>query len=124
MKISLATLSQFSKQEVFEHIVKHLIRQNERSLTLTGEPAFRGKRGLKCSSGCLIADKEYTPGMENKFWEQLVDNGTAPSHYTSMIMKLQTVHDYFYPYTNWIDKIRAIARMEGLSVEFLDNIKD
>lgn len=124
MRMSLATFPFMSKQTVFEHIVNHLISQNERSLTMNGVSAYRGKRGLKCAAGSLIADDEYTPSMEGKLWSQLVNNGIAPSSYAGMITNLETIHDVFYPDPDWLVKIRDIANKEGLRVEFLNDVRN
>lgn len=47
------------KQELFDRISKHLLKQNERSAEhIGGACRYRGDNGLKCAVGAIIPDKK------------------------------------------------------------------
>lgn len=53
-------------QEVFTHVVTHLLQQRCRSILETDEEmcAYRGMDDLQCAAGCCIPDDKYEPIME------------------------------------------------------------
>lgn len=53
-----------NRQEVFNKVANHLLKQNAKSLNDDG-CAYRGDKGMMCAIGCLIPDDKYTPGIEN-----------------------------------------------------------
>ena len=86
-----------TRQEIFDHVIKHLRSQRRQSLDYIlgddGHCAYRGANARMCAVGCLIADDEYTPGMEG----QTVDGIDLPRRFRnhkSMLEKLQRFHDY------------------------------
>lgn len=123
MKISLNNLGKVSKQEVFEYIVNHLVTQNERSLNKERFCAYRGINNLKCAAGCLIADDEYYPEMEDEAWYEIADDFNVPCDHGYLIDQLQTIHDMHYPFKGWLEKVRVLGEKEGLNVEFIDRLE-
>lgn len=87
------------KQEVFDAVAKHLIRQN-RPAQVEGSCKYRTPSGLKCAAGCLITDCEYKPEMEGLGVESLCVSGDLPERlkpHVKLLSVLQRVHDMFSP---------------------------
>lgn len=99
-KVTLANLEYKTAQEVFDQVAVHLLTQKAKSVH-PDKPSFcmyRGKDGLKCAAGALIADHEYQPDMDKSGqsgWYSLVDNGMAPDAHRLLIANLQGAHDNF-----------------------------
>lgn len=96
--VSLATLSQLTEQQVFDHVVAHLRKQGKRSMLPKASEdtcAYRGSDGLKCAAGCLIADDEYNPRLEGYSWSGLVGMQLVPEAHQNLIARLQRIHDVF-----------------------------
>lgn len=109
--LSMTTLSQYSAQEVFDHIVGHLRQQGERS-TDGRQCLYRGPGTLKCAAGCLISDDEYYPGMEGMSWV-LITTPTSP--HRRLISALQFIHDSgIYAIEKWENAFRITAEKFGL----------
>jgi hypothetical protein len=56
-----------NKQELFDKVASHLLKQNKRAATYDGRGAcrYRTDDGLMCAAGCLIPDELYDKvGME------------------------------------------------------------
>ena len=122
--ITLKTLPQATAQEVFDQVVTHLLTQMKQSKSSpNGICAYRGKNGLKCAAGCLIADDEYTPEMDNpnplpnvkvdSNWASQVANGLFPHDHCDLVMKLQRLHDNNYV-CDWEERLKLLAKKEGL----------
>ena len=107
--ITLATLPQFTEQEVFDYVSNHLLKQNEKS-TLGGnnQCVYRGDNGLKCAAGCLIADNEYKAILEGNIWYKLIDKGLVLPDHKTLIMSLQNVHDGFNV-SDWSNALSEVA---------------
>lgn len=105
--ITLKNLKKVSKQQVFDQVAEHLLKQNKAS-DIGGVCAYRGPRGLKCAAGCLIADDEYNPSWEQKGWNMLVTNGEVPSAHKTLIRDLQTIHDE-YNEDEWRKQLFVLA---------------
>ena len=96
--ITLATLAQSTKQEVFDYVAHHLLTQNEKSLSKKYGSVqigcvYRNQYNLACAAGCLIAGVEYKAYMEGISWGKLVEVKIVPSNHKELIMDLQRVHD-------------------------------
>lgn len=100
-KITLATLHLATEQEVFDQVVAHLRSQRVASRDVEA-CLYRNSAGLKCAAGCLIADDEYKPEMDNPTgddknsgtgWSISVKRGTFPNTHDRLISLLQGVHD-------------------------------
>ena len=99
-----------SKQEVFEYIVKHLVRQGEPAMTSRwGECTYRSPEGLSCAVGCIIDDDTYCDSMEGKSvivlfetklleTQDFVNPGSDIKGLQRLLSDLQTFHDW---YENW-----------------------
>ena len=67
------------KQEIFDTVAAHLIKQKRRSADKHGCWVYHGVDNLKCAVGCLIPDEIYTPEMEGKNIFALIKEGAIPS---------------------------------------------
>lgn len=94
-----------TKQEVFDKVVTHLVRQGRQSVDGIG-CAYRGEDSTMCAVGCLIEDKFYNGRLEgllvNNMSVQiaLVKSGVISQSQTdedseivSMLIALQCIHD-------------------------------
>lgn len=95
-QITLATLKDATKQQVFDQVAKHLLTQNVRSEN-PDYCAYRGDNGLMCAAGCLISDSEYKPEMDHNengsTWHDLIESGLVPNAHPVLIKHLQHIHD-------------------------------
>ena len=120
--ITLATLPTATAQEVFDHVVNHLLTQNKQSLSpdYGGVSClYRGENGLKCGAGCIIADDEYNPKLEGRSWGTLVEEKNVPVNHRYLIAALQSVHDD-NKVINWKQALRNIAVEFNLNHNFGD----
>lgn len=113
--ITLKTLEYATSQQVFDQIVNHLRKQGKPSMDKRGnECLYRGPNGLKCAAGCLIADDEYIPEMDNNpasdtTWQYLVDTGVVPPHFSELIIHMQHLHDGEHP-EDWETEFEKAAQ--------------
>jgi hypothetical protein len=107
--ITLKTLNTATEQEVFDQVAEHLLKQNAQSKRAT-DCAYRGEGGLKCAVGCLIADDEYIPEIENKSWETVVNNYFPDliDVHADLIINLQKLHDFYEP-NSWQRILKKMA---------------
>lgn len=124
-----------TSEEIFDYVEAHLKEQGYRSMldSSTGSCAYRGESGDMCAVGCLIADDEYNPSMENNSVMELADlfgtNGlfrdvALPERlipYARMLEDLQDFHDQS---ANWSsDKglsHRGIGQLRGLRRKWVE----
>lgn len=120
--ITLATLPNKSKQEVFNHIALHLLKQNARSLRRPNSTAcaYRSYDGLRCAAGCVISGLEYNNEFEGKSWLGLVGAGKVPKNHAILISDFQKMHDGEIP-ANWPDEIKDIAKKHNLSYQVVED---
>ena len=118
MNITLATLPKATAQQVFDHISRHLLHQNERS-NEHGKCLYYSSNSLKCAAGCLISDEEYfhlaMHKEEDQEWSTLVYKGTVPPQHLELISALQDVHDASIP-QHWVQRLHGVA--EKFNLEF------
>jgi len=108
-------------QELFDIVYKHLTSQNAKSMmAATWEGglscAYRGKDGLKCAIGILIADEDYRADMERLAAQNLLAKGACLSRlavHHELIAMLQHIHDYRLV-EDWDRELRATAVAFGL----------
>lgn len=115
-KITLATLSSATAQEVFDQVANHLLTQNAKSIT-DGNCHYRSLDGLMCAAGCLIDDDEYTENMEGELWPsalKLTVKSTILRAHSKLIQSLQNLHDT-RDVNNWRIGLVEIARKFKLS---------
>lgn len=115
-------------QQIFDHIVTHLLTQNKKA-TKEVENAFmpqcsyRGDNGTKCAAGSLIDDEHYDPWLEGynvldgSVRQALVLSGVNTNEHVGLVHNLQCIHDNFDP-VEWNFKLRKIALNNNLIVNF------
>lgn len=128
--ITLATLKDATKQQIFDQVSAHMLEQNKPSKKL--EPngfskmcAYRGGESgeLKCAAGCLIADDEYIPEMDQtgfvdgkqtgSDWSSLIRRDLVTDAHSVIISELQQVHDTVDP-VSWKRQLNQLAQRNGL----------
>lgn len=113
--ITLKTLEHATTQQVFDQIVNHLRKQGKPSMDKHGNGClYHGPNGLKCAAGCLIADDEYSPEMDNNpaddtTWQYLIDTGVVPSHFSKLIIHMQHLHDLKH-HEDWESEFEKAAQ--------------
>ncbi len=126
--ITLETLPQATKQEVFDQVARHLLSQKVASRHPTrfikesdgeGICMYRSPAGLKCAAGCLIGDDEYDEHFENHTWISLVVDKKVPSNHLHLISRLQTIHDTTDP-SIWKDGLEKLAIANKLNTNVLE----
>lgn len=115
-KITLATLSNYSEQEVFDYVANHLLNQRTPAI-VDGTCRYRGNAGLSCAAGCLIDDSEYNQDFEGLQWHELVEARVVPNAHKELIEKLQFVHDYEGE-EDWREGLKNVADKRKLLVNF------
>lgn len=110
-------------QWVFNRVVKHLRKQNAKSVDfLRGKYRCRyfAEDGKRCAAGCLLplSYKDKIPESLGactasmiKVWKRL---GLLAC--TNLIQDLQNTHDC-YPTTVWEEQFKNVARVYGLKYE-------
>lgn len=119
--ITLKTLPAASKQEIFDQVSQHLLKQNAQSIKTYDSGynmcAYRGNDGTKCAAGVLISDTEYTENMDGNTWIELVEKGIVPRENVYLIRCLQTLHDLEQP-SLWKEGLEDIAEQHNLKCNF------
>lgn len=110
--ITLATLHEYSPQEVFDFVKNHLFTQGVQSMGEFG--VYHRYDGSKCAAGCLISEQEYSPKFEGKCWLDLVCWGFVPDAHVDLISDLQRVHDNHVP-KFWERELRKVALKHNLT---------
>ncbi len=108
------------KQEIFDKVSKHLLKQNKRAVSKEdGSCKYRTSNGLKCAAGCLIPDYDYSPKMEKTLVNNLKffqESGYSPEE-IQMIAVLQQIHDLSEP-KHWKRQLKTMAEERGLVCNF------
>ena len=110
-------LKDWTAQQVFDKVAKHLLTQDARSQEGTA-CLYRGPNGLMCAAGCLIPDADYYGSLEGANWNSLVDRAEVPVEHHALIQTLQQVHDIRLPCV-WLESLSNIAGEFGLNTEVL-----
>ena len=112
--ITLKTLEQATAQQVFDQVVSHLLAQNKKSIKFgTYNNCMYKSNDLMCAAGCLIASDEYEERMENNSWYSLVTLRLVPPYHSSLILRLQEIHDGYQPH-QWKEKLILLANNQNL----------
>lgn len=110
-------LDVMTEQEVFDAACNHLLTQKKRSLSNSDRGAtscaYYGEDGLKCAAGIFIPEYKYSPGMEGRPWEAVVEQFDVPNAHKQLIIKLQDIHDMI-PCEEWEAALKEIAEANGL----------
>jgi len=116
MRITLKTLPQATAQEVFDQVARHMLKQNARSLLGKNACAYRGKGGMMCAAGCLMADDEYDNKlMEGRSWQGLATTGVVPHEHHGLIGQLQYIHDQSDP-GDWPHLLKKCAERHEVTM--------
>lgn len=94
--ITLKTLAKATRQQIFDQVARHLLKQKVRAYDEENEKCqYRTSNGLMCAAGCLIADDEYDPQYDRTgSWSAVVDrHQEVPEAHRGLIDALQTLHD-------------------------------
>ena len=112
------------KQEIFDYVINHLRSQRRQSLDyILGDDshcAYRGTNARMCAVGCLLADDEYSPGMEG----QTVDGIDLPRRFRiwmPMLEELQRFHDYQF---HWDSKMGGFSELGEKELARIRNVFD
>lgn len=121
-----------SKQEVFDKVALHLLKQNERSVEVSKPDAlpgcmYRGKDGLMCAAGALIPDELYDANFEgNTINSVLADNYRLRGLFQQEVLDsplledLQCLHDgVAYEISNWYFYLLDLAKEHGVNTDAL-----
>lgn len=107
------------KQEIFDTVVAHLLKQNAQSKT-DGSCSYRGADGAMCAVGCLIKDEFYDSEIEGYNLEEekvviAVENsiGKLGVKKRRLLDQLQWMHDDWSP-EKWKERCKEIAEEQGL----------
>ena len=109
-----------NKQEVFNKVATHLIKQGQRSVDHEAACLYRGPGNLMCAAGCLIEDEHYAPALENllvrstQVSRALTLSG-VPLDAHQMVAALQELHDRNGP-ARWPKLLQELA--DDFNVEF------
>lgn len=134
MTITLATLAQATEQQIFDQVVTHLAKQRKGAHLEEKGCAYRGEGGSMCAAGCLIADSEYEPAMDNiggpTAWDSLVHQGFAPPQHGQFILELQRIHDRHFgseemdndALSDALSKFYPVTVRSNLSEKVLDEV--
>lgn len=114
------------KQEVFDTVAAHLLKQGTQSLKKKDGDVFcmyRGPRGLKCAVGTLIPDELYDPAMEHSgVHDQVVLDvlkKAGLSRHQGLLSTLQSIHDGYKP-SAWREALREVAAEHRLKKTVLE----
>ena len=107
--ITIENLAEATAQEVYNHIVNHLIIQgmpsrasraalDGKSILFNGPCLNRAVtlegKILKCAGGCLITDKQYEKlDQKEGSWDAMVIENNITKNHQNLISDLQTTHD-------------------------------
>ena len=110
-------------QLLFNKVVKGLLKQNKKSVDVSGmRCAYRGRGGTKCAIGMLIPDKLYHPLMEDygpvivllageghgKLRKAIFPSDMTDEAGTEFLTRLQNIHDVYSP-DEWPDELTDFA---------------
>lgn len=119
-----------NKQEVFNKVALHLLKQGVRSQSDYDDTgsfgcAYRGDNGTSCAVGCLIPDELYHPDMENSTASSVLAMfPKTQSLFTEDVKEgyfltyLQRIHDG-ENFQFWFDHLWQFAEREQLSTAVL-----
>lgn len=117
-----------TKQEIFDKVACHLLRQNKRSVLIhlggiSEICAYRSREGLSCAIGCLIPDESYHPSMEGKNVYLISKTfKEAPPAFDRVnldfLSVMQEVHDCGRP-TEWVARLAYAAALFELNGDVL-----
>lgn len=117
-----------SRQEIFNTVKDHLLKQGVKSACTSKNPnsgedittcMYRGPDGAKCAAGVLIPDEAYKTSFEgyavtySVIHEVLQTNGVNMDIDDAFVRALQKIHDEHKPAT-WAERLTEFASSRGL----------
>ena len=113
-------MSEVTAQDMFNTMVRHLIKQRVRSMQANGYScAYRGVDGTMCAVGVLIADEHYHAGLEANIAssscvraavEASIKRGLTEIE-VNLLSEMQSIHDSsLYDLKDKIGRMRYTAR--------------
>jgi hypothetical protein len=108
-------------QEIFDHVAKALLQQNEKSIISENGGTtcmYRSPDGLKCAAGHIIPDEAYHLKMECHTVEKLGFFQTNYKEHLPLLRALQVTHDNYEP-EDWKQYFLFIARCYDLDTHKL-----
>jgi len=121
MTITLATLKDATRQQIFDQVARHLLKQGKRAVSAQGRCKYRTDDGLKCAAGCLISDEEYDSNFEMRgSWPSVVTyaSSTVTHVHEQFITELQRMHDKTPTLIEEIDGVDFTARLSAFAQEY------
>lgn len=123
MIVSLKNLAEATPQQVFDQVVTHMRTQKVQAKGPEG-CAYRAG-ALMCAAGCLIADDEYMPEMDQagtveghttgSNWDSLVRRQMVPrTQHSDLIIDLQNTHDNYAGPQTWEGRFERLAKQYNL----------
>jgi hypothetical protein len=91
------------RQEIFDKVVRHLLRQNAKSLDADDECQYRAANGRKCAIGALVPARLYRASLEGTSVLGLKEH--SPKLFSFLggkrnglfLQQLQVIHDDHEP---------------------------
>jgi hypothetical protein len=119
-----------TKQEIFETVITHLLRQGKQSSILEGARSIcmYRKGSLKCAVGVLIKRNEYKADMEFHDVFELAEGNRLPvglgtEENLNLMSRLQLLHDKGMECNGidekWLPWVEEIAEEFSLDTKFL-----
>ena len=120
-QVTLKNINEFTLQEIFDRVAKHLLNQNEIAKDYSGKCLYRVKKDNKvllCAVGCLIPDKDYSENMEEQSINDLFRRYYAQYEQPDtlrleLLQGLQEIHDY-RNVIDWRDGLIKLAKNRNL----------
>lgn len=121
--ITLATLPNYTTQQVFDYVANHLLSQGEKCEDfddyMNPVCVYKNEVNQRCAAGCLIGTGEYSRTFEGKDWDTLVELKIVPTDHLRLITALQKVHDTSVA-RHWYWELQNIAKEFSLNTTNLD----
>jgi len=118
-----------TKQEVFNKVAKHLLKQGERALTKNGTCQFHVPDSkMRCAVGCLITKRYYKVDMEFhspeglfvEFPKEMKNLRLNKRRHKIILDELQELHDNDYTDPeDWSEELKKLAQNHKLKHDFI-----
>jgi hypothetical protein len=112
--------------DVFDKVVEHMLKQNQRAVDKDNRCMYKTEDGLKCAVGCLINDTNYSTTLEHqsiRSIEAALKLSGVPvesSRVLRLLEDLQEVHDHTDP-NMWYFALKGVAQQHDLFCKHLSN---
>jgi len=114
----------FTPEDLFRTVASHLFRQGCQSTRKINpnECLYRGPEGRKCAVGFLIPDSSYSPAMEGRGLDSLIEDfgGVLPQAIldnSSLLHRLQQLHDSYTSSSSLTFREHLLYELSILAVE-------